>query len=843
MGVFQNNLMGAAAAAASAGGDFYSHQIANSCRFIGASGNDGTNYMYHTRGTPTNADKCTISAWVKRSKLGSKDLMFTGSGIYGYDYSWYGFNTANEFYAFQDNNGTQGPRLESNALFRDTSAWYHVVIAQDSTQGTASNRNKVYINGVQYTDWGDYETYSPSNADLMINSSGRKLFVGSGGASEGNSYLPYDGYIAEYVFIDGTQYAATDFGESKNGVWIPKDPSGLTFGNNGCYLKFESSGDLGNDSSGNNNDFTISNVSAHDQMLDSPTFNSDSNGGNFATWNPLRVNQQTQTFAEGNTQFSSTQTSTNPAVTGTLGATSGKWYWEIRIVAQGNTSNSVGVCRTSAGLEADTEALWAATGDVVFMYLAGGSKRTNGTTSSYGNSWTTGDILQVAMDIDNGAVYFGKNNTWQNSGNPTSGASKTGAAFTNLADKGHLQPYSLVYNNGDQVVNFGPNGTFNGAITAGGNSDDTGYGNFKYDVPAGFLAMCTGNLSTADAVDPAQTNDNYPQKLFNPVLYTGDGGSSTAITGVGFQPDWVWIKRRNAAENHNLYDSTRGVNKRIKSNSSGTETTEGLPAFGSDGFTVDASGSINNVSSQTYVSWNWRANAGTTSTNTQGSEDSTVQVDPSGGFSIVTYTGTESAATIGHGLSSAPQCILVKCRDFDRNWAGLFVNGVGNTKSLILNSNGAPDTSSGYWNNTDPTSTVFSIGGGTETNKSGKLFVAYCFANVEGYCKVGKYSANTESSDNAFVYTGFRPALLLVKATGSGHWQLIDNKRNGFNPQPESLDADRSNASRTNAAQFADLLSNGFKVRTDNQVLGEAAQNPYVYLAFAENPFKYATAR
>jgi len=176
------------------------------------------------------------------------------------------------------------------------------------------------------------------------------------------------------------------------------------------------------------------------------------------------------------------------------------------------------------------------------------------------------------------------------------------------------------------------------------------------------------------------------------------------------------------------------------------------------------------------------------------------------------------------------------------SWA-VYSSALGNTIHLALDSNAAQVTSSAYWNSTSPTSSVFTVGTGDALNQSTKNYVAYCFANVEGYCKVGKYYANTEPSDNAFVYTGFRPALLLVKATGSGHWQLIDNKRDGYNPQPESLDADRTDASRTNAAQFADLLSNGFKVRTDNQVLGEAAQNPYVYLAIAENPFKYATAR
>jgi len=243
----------------------YSHQIANSCRFIGASGNDGTNFMYHTRGTPTNVDKCTISAWVKRSKLGSKNQMFTGAGLYGGDDCYFGFLTANTFRLHQGYQAAAPyvfPKLQSRAVFRDPSAWMHIVLALDSTQSTAADRNKVYFNGVQYTDWVTDTTNATLNYDFAVNTSGYKLFVGSAGATEGNSCYPFDGYIAEYVFIDGTQYEASDFGETVNGVWIPKDPSGLTFGDNGAYLKFESCGAFGNDCSGNDNDFTVTGVAA-----------------------------------------------------------------------------------------------------------------------------------------------------------------------------------------------------------------------------------------------------------------------------------------------------------------------------------------------------------------------------------------------------------------------------------------------------------------------------------------------------------------------------------------------------------------------------------------------------
>ena len=824
--------------AASAGGDFYSHQIANSVRFNASA----TAHMYHTQGTPTNVDKCTISFWVKRAKLGATMYGMTGSGASGsYSHITFGGDgsDADKFYWLQ-NPGSPTIVLESNPLFRDTSAWYNIILANDSTQSTDSDRNKIYINGVQLTDWGTGFTpsfYSTQNSDFLMNTSGHKLFVGSGGDSGGNAYLPFDGYIAEYVFIDGTQYASTDFGESKNGVWIPKDPSGLTFGNNGCYLKFESSSDLGNDSSGNNNDFTVSNVSAHDQMLDSPTFNSSSNGGNFATLNPLSSSPD-NILTEGNLKATK-ETGANFEDTAATMNLKGKYYLECCVKElMGVDGQAVGLVNVEEDLITSRDGRLGETG---VSYRKNGKLMVAGTENTFGSTWSAGDIVQMAVDmtdINSVKVWFGLNNTWQNSGNPSAGS---GIAAT-ITNGEQIMAMSAGYSGtGELIFNFGQDGTFAGEKTAQGNSDATGYGNFYYSPPTNFLALCSGNLPVADAIDPAQTDDNYPQKLFGAKLYTGDGGSSTGITGVGFQPDFVWIKRRNAAENHNLYDSTRGVNKRIQSNRDVAETTEGLPAFGSDGFTVDASGGINNVSSQTYVAWNWRANGGTTSTNSTGTVNATQQVDPTGGFSISTYTGTGSSMTVGHGLSAEPKITIIKDRSATADWVAYTKVIDGSLDYFELNTHDAAGDS-GF---TGPNSTIWNFDGESSySNTSGRNYIMYNFTNIEGYCKVGSYYSNTSATDNAFVYLGFRPAFLLIKAIGSGcHWQLIDNKRNGFNPQPESLDADRSNASRTNATQFADLLSNGFKVRTDNQVLGEASKNPYIYLAFAHNPFKYATAR
>jgi len=838
---------------------FYDHQIANSCRFVGSSNDDGTHYMYHVQGTPTNADKCTISAWVKRSKLGSKNLMFTGGGGPG-PYSWYGFNSSNEFWHLQS--GDQ-PRLESNALFRDTSAWMHIVIANDSTQGTAANRNKVYINGVQYTDWGDYSDYSTQNADFAVNTSGVRLFVGSGGASATNSYYPFDGYIAEYVFIDGTQYAASDFGETKNGVWIPKDPSGLTFGNNGAYLKFESSGDLGNDSSGNNNDFTVTGVAAHDQMTDSPTFNSDSNGGNFPTYNPLTKGSYTD-LSEGNLKADSNTGADASYPSGnTAFPSSGKWYYEQLIETKNSTyPTPFLVAFGDYGYDLTRGLFWS-----MRYTLAGTAQKNTGANiqqfgtitlnSTGGASFASGDIMSWYIDMDNKKAWVAKNGTIPNSGNPANGTNPQFAWTTNPINGFTFG--SQEYQSSSTIVNTGSDGTFAGEKTAQGNTDDTGYGNFYYNPPTGFLAMCTGNLPLADEINPALTSDDYPQKLFNPVLYTGSGGTQT-INGAGFQPDFTWIKNRGATGDHVLMDSTRGAygtNDYYYQRSNTTalqDHTTDFHNFASDGFIVSGTGTYFNASGNTFVGWNWRANGGTTSSNTDGSVTSTVQVDPSGGFSIVKWTGTSdswgNAITLGHGLSSAPNVILGKkylgnadeWQCFFSDYGGASIGGSNAaSNSMVLNSTSAVYTNQSYkgFGGVMPTSTVFTVDG-NNLNGSGDTVLAYCFANTEGFIKSGSYIGNG-NADGTFVYTGFKPAWLMIKqANSSSNWNIFDTTRDPYNYTSKHLAADSSAIEYDGASYSLDILSNGFKIRS---TWASINNGNYIYLTMAENPFQYATAR
>jgi hypothetical protein len=327
----------------------------------------------------------------------------------------------------------------------------------------------------------------------------------------------------------------------------------------------------------------------------------------------------------------------------------------------------------------------------------------------------------------------------------------------------------------------------------------------------------------------------------NTVLYTGTG-SSLSVAGVGFQPDWTWIKSRSGATDHGIYDAVRGVQKQIESNNSNSETTEttGLTAFGSNGFTVGALAQLN-TSSATYVGWNWKAN-GAGSSNTVGSITSTVSANTTAGFSIVTYTGTGANATVGHGLGIAPKMLFVKSRSDGIVWVvGNSSIGFGNY--LLLNATDASAVGGNVFNSTAPTSTVFSIGSGSGCNQSGATYVAYCFAPVAGYSAIGSYKSNG-STNGPFVYLGFRPAFVLLKPTEFvGSWFLQDNKRNGYNVNTGvALRPNLTNAEDGTTDYDIDLLSNGFKIRTSS-VPGNLDGYNFIYMAFAESPFNYANAR
>jgi len=337
----------------------------------------------------------------------------------------------------------------------------------------------------------------------------------------------------------------------------------------------------------------------------------------------------------------------------------------------------------------------------------------------------------------------------------------------------------------------------------------------------------------------AYTTIDDPSAYFHTQLFTGTGSelSVTNDANAGdFKPDWIWIKQRNAATDHGVFDSTRGVTKNLKTNKSDAESTEvqSVKTFNTDGFTLGTSGDYNG-SSDTHVAWQWKANGGTTSSNSDGSITSTVQANTTAGFSIITYTGTGSNATIGHGLGSAPTMVIVKNRSSAEHWmVGHHKNSNGFQSSVFLNLTAGKDTDAVYFNNTAPTSTVISIGTNDKINHSSENHVMYAFAEKQGYSKFGSYTGNG-NADGPFIYTGFAPAWVMVKNTASAiGWVIQDNTRSSTNPRNKRLFANITDAEATDT-DF-DFLSNGFKLRNSGNTPNKSGE-VYIYMAFAEHPF------
>jgi hypothetical protein len=360
---------------------------------------------------------------------------------------------------------------------------------------------------------------------------------------------------------------------------------------------------------------------------------------------------------------------------------------------------------------------------------------------------------------------------------------------------------------------------------------------FAYTAPSGFKALCSQNFATPTV---GATSTTLAGKYFNPVLYTGNG-STLSVTGVGFQPDWVWAKVRSTTGIHGLFDVVRGVTKVLSSDTTSAENTlSGVTAFNSDGFSL---GSDWNLNGGTYVAWNWKAGA-TAVTNTAGTITSSVSASTTSGFSVVTYSGNGTAgATVGHGLGVTPAMVIVKSRTISPSaWRSYNKNLANAATTLDLNSDAAADgTNASSFNSTAPTSSVFSLGTSDSTNNSSATYVAYCFAEVTGFSKFGSYVGNG-STDGTFVYTGFKPRFIMVKSTGSASWMMYDTARSTYNVDAIVLAANLNLAELNSTDWYMDILSNGFKLRTTyGQVNNSGTQ--FIFMAFAEAPINFARAR
>ena len=675
----------------------------------------------------------------------------------------------------------------SAAKYRDPAAWYHIVF-RVNTSGTT-----VYVNGesvISSSMTHSLSTYSPN---------GLRLFWYPGDPGE----FAFEGYGAEAALIDGQALTPSSFAETDalTGQWIPKDLSSLTFGSNGHYLKFTDTSNIGKDFSGNDNHFTSANLSAsagagNDILDDTPT-------NNFCTWN-ASDNHSNITVSNGGLYTSISSGFKLQRATYYL--TSGKWYWEVVCDDTGN--GFVGVCDSTDSVNDRG----GNSSSSCVIRTTNGDKRIGGSETSYGSGVSVGDIMMFAVDMDNGKFWAGKNNSWFNSGDPAAGSNPASSAITNP-----VTPSLGMYDSENYTGNFGQRA-------------------FSYSPPTGFQKICSANLP-----DPVIAEGN---KHFDTKLWSGTG-STHNITGLNFQPDLVWIKKRSGNEAPDIQDSVRGATKRLTTHDNATESTVSgsIDSFNSNGFTVKDAGTTNE-SGHTYVGWSWKG-GGSASSNTNGSITSSVSANTTAGFSILTYTGTGSQTTVGHGLGVAPKVIITKIRDTNTQDWMLYPKQLTGNGATYIKFNATNDVASDAhtYPDVEPTSTVYTVGGddgGDGTNGNGKAYVAYVFSDVEGYSKFGTYKGNG-STNGTYVFTGFRPAFIITRRySGGSNWYIWDPVREG-NVQNSPIQANDAGGEPGSYDNSLDIFSNGFKLRATNA--GTNGNNEdYLYMAFAEAPFKYSRA-
>ena len=795
-------------------------QVSRSLRFNSA---DSTS-LNRTPASASNQKTWTWSGWVKKGSTGSNVIVLEASDATNYTTIY--FDNSDYLTFYWDFSGSK--YIKSSARYRDPSAWYHIVCAVDTTQSLNVDRVKLYVNGVQVTDLST-SSYPNQNVDTMVNAAAYHA-IGARYYSPGNYF---DGYMANINFIDGQAIGPEYFGQfdSTTGVWQPISYTG-TYGTNGYYLQFaDNSGTtsttLGKDTSGNSNNWTPNNFSVtagagNDSLVDTPTpYGTDTGAGgevrgNYCTLNPVAVNASTPLSSytkNGNLQITAPGVATYYSGWASM-VPADKVYVEFKFDSASDYLcfglQDIGSVIPNNGYIGQSSSNSISIGDLGFsdwvIYNNGSLTRTSITL-------TSAATLMLAYDPSTRKIWFGVNGTWYNSGNPGSGTNEVATLSTSLT----YIPAFTVRGNASGYVNFGQRA-------------------YTYSAPSGFKALCTTNL-TAPTI-------TQPEDHFGILLYSGNNGTQS-ISGLNFQPDFVWIKglSGNTNRNHALYDVLRGATKRIIANTTAAGTTDaaGLTSFDSSGFSLGSSTTTNGAPTP-FVAWNWKG-GGSGVSNTDGSTTSTVSVNADAGISIMkwTYGGATGPYTVGHGLGQTPYFIITRGTTITSNW-GVYHSSLGGTAGINLNSTSDATTNAGWWGDTAPTSSVMTLGTFFDDSAD---YLAYCFAQVDGFSSFGNYTGNG-SNDGPFLYTGFRPAYLLIKRYDSGsgeNWRTVDGTRRTYNPQgQEELYVNSSALVNPSNSNFADLLSNGFKLRTSLSG-SNASGGTYIYMAFAENPFKYALAR
>ena len=792
--------------------------------------------------------KMTISCWAKRAKLGDG----SNSQVL---WSWSRDNGANDFVqlsflgptdklgmTLQTTDDGHSLSFKSNAVYRDTTAWMHLLFTVDTTPSTPTW--DIFVNGSSIKNdlTQDATPAIAQNQTFRFGETGSYLGVGCK-ANDATSSVFY-GYMAEVAYQNNVVVTdASDYGElSDDGIWIPKDISDLTYGSSSFLYQFGTAPGTGNgagtDTSGRGNHLTENDTTAARQTSDSPTNTAADNEGNYATFNAL--SPQAGTPTNGNLTVAISANNQNYPLNIALPST-GKWSCQFQITTIGS--------HPMVGLINSTDSEYA-------MYRVNGasiSHNTSGDDGSYGATYTTTDYIDVLYDADADTLAFRKNGTSQ------------GTAWSTISNKFTSDIFFGVRSNT--------------ASTFVVNSGQTA---FNSSLASGFSALSTANLPEPTITDPSAH--------FQTKLWTGNGSDARALTFDGnsdLQPDLIWIKCRSTTFDHVLFDSVRGFSTsttgtQISSNLNATQpsTTGGhVQSVQSDGFTLkngtagNADANVND-NTATYVGWCWKAGGAPTATNSAGAgatpTANSVKIDGSNlgsalagtipatklsanttsGLSIVAYTGTGSGGTIGHHLGKVPDMIFVKkltnvTDATSRSWA-VYHTSVGATHYGLLDSPNVFSDLNTYWNDTTPTTSVFSVLTDNAVNDSSSTYIAYCWASIEGYSKFGIYAGNSTSStpkEGPFVYLGFKPSLVLIKSTSAaaggsgdgGGWHMFDNVRSTYNPSKKELFADADSAEGDPGNERIDFTANGFKIRDQYDCNGSGRN--YVYAAFAESPF------
>ena len=763
----------------------------------------------------------TWSAWVKKWAQGGTSHLFSSEGNNDGIAAIY-FNGDN-IHTYFDTSGSNPYGAINSREHRDPNSWMHIVWQVDALNTT----QRIWINGQEESvNSGN----APPNYAYSMNQSGKSLGLGISGY--GGSHTNGT-YLAEVHHSDGYKYDPSYYGytEPLTGIWRPKKVTGISYGTNGFYLDFSDNSTaaaLGKDRSGNGNDWTpngsisVANDKNNDSSLDTPT-------NNFCTLNPVRRQNDNCNLDHGNLQASGSSTS-YPGAVGSIALSSGKWYYEFQIDTYTTTGADpmVGICRNS----------YISGGAGRIVYRAGGHYITSTPSEpSDPDAFTVGDIIGVAIDLDDaaGKIRFYKNGSLQ----PilANGDLDDVKSDLSISSLGGVYPYVQMYTNDVCTINFGQRP-------------------FSYTPPSGHKKLIVNTINSfVDYNTPSILN---PKKHFDTILWAGNGSSQT-ISGLEFAPDFVWVKCRNSssARSHIFTDTVRGATKSLLSPESDAETTQAqdLTAFTPDGFSVGSNGRVNE-NSKNLVGWCWKAGGSSNTFNVDGTgyasasaagiTDGSIaltgaSVNREAGFSIITYTGGGSAGTIGHGLGKVPKWIITKRRSATEDWKVYHPN-LSDAHFKKLNATQAETSNTNVYPNTDPTTTVYSVGSHDSVSGNGSTYVAYCWAEIPGYSKFGMYLGNA-NANGTFVYTGFRPAWILIKNRDAGgfDWVLQDNKRSPSNLCDDKLNPNNSAAEQTNYDKL-DMLSNGFKIRQAAD--GSNANGAeYIYMAFAEqsggvNPFR-----